>query len=34
MLYERRGFICEGVKRRARKLDGVYDDITAMALFL
>lgn len=33
-LYEKRGFICEGVKRKARKLDGVFDDIMVMALFL
>ena len=26
------GFTLEGVKRRARKLDGAYDDILAMAL--
>jgi ribosomal protein S18 acetylase RimI-like enzyme len=32
-LYEKRGFNHEGVKRRARKLDGVYDDIIVMALF-
>ena len=33
-LYEKRGFAHEGVKRRARKLDGVYDDILIMALFI
>ena len=33
-LYEKRGFLHEGVKRRARKLDGVYDDILVMALFI
>jgi len=33
-LYEKRGFNHEGVKRRARKLDGVYDDIIVMALFI
>ena len=33
-LYEKRGFVHEGVKRRARKLDGVYDDILVMALFI
>ena len=33
-LYEKRGFVHEGVKRRARKLDGVYDDILVMALFV
>ena len=31
-LYEALGFITEGVKRRARKLDGVYDDNVFMAL--
>ena len=31
-LYERLGFVREGVKRRARKLDGEYDDIVQMAL--
>ena len=33
-LYERRGFRLEGRKRRARKLEGVYDDILVMALTL
>ena len=33
-LYERLGFVVEGVKRRARKLDGEYDDVMLMALFL
>jgi ribosomal protein S18 acetylase RimI-like enzyme len=33
-LYEKRGFLHEGVKKRARKLDGVYDDILVMALFI
>ena len=33
-LYEKRGFVHEGVKRRARKIDGVYDDILVMALFI
>ena len=33
-LYEKRGFVREGVKRRARKLDGVYDDSLIMALFI
>jgi hypothetical protein len=28
------GFVVEGVKRRARKLDGVYDDLVVMALFV
>ena len=31
-LYERLGFAHEGVRRRARKLDGVYDDNVMMAL--
>jgi RimJ/RimL family protein N-acetyltransferase len=31
-LYERMGFVVEGVKRRARKLDGEYDDNVLMAL--
>lgn len=33
-LYEQFGFVVEGIKRRARKLDGQYDDIVLMALFL
>jgi ribosomal protein S18 acetylase RimI-like enzyme len=33
-LYEKSGFIREGVKRKARKLDGEYDDIVVMALFI
>ena len=31
-LYEKLGFVREGVKRRARKLDGEYDDVVLMAL--
>ena len=31
-LYETLGFVREGVKRRARKLDGAYDDVVLMAL--
>ena len=31
-LYERMGFVREGVKRRARKLDGAYDDDVLMGL--
>jgi RimJ/RimL family protein N-acetyltransferase len=31
-LYEKLGFLREGVKRRARKLDGEFDDIVMMAL--
>ena len=33
-LYERAGFVVEGVKEKARKLDGVYDDVICMALSL
>jgi len=33
-LYEKKGFIHEGVKKKARKLDGVYDDIVMMALII
>lgn len=33
-LYESFGFVREGVKRRARKLDGRYDDDVLMALLL
>lgn len=33
-LYEKLGFVREGVKRRARKLDGDYDDDVLMALLL
>jgi ribosomal protein S18 acetylase RimI-like enzyme len=33
-LYEKRGFSHEGVKRKARKLDGVFDDVLMMALFI
>lgn len=32
-LYRGLGFITEGIKRRARKLDGQYDDNVLMALF-
>jgi RimJ/RimL family protein N-acetyltransferase len=31
-LYEKLGFVTEGVKRRSRKLDGRYDDNVFMAL--
>ena len=34
VLYERLGFAREGVKRRARKLDGIVDDNVIMALLL
>lgn len=30
-LYEKFGFEVEGVKKRARKIDGVYDDVVMMA---
>ncbi len=30
-LYEKLGFVREGIRRRARKLDGVYSDILSMA---
>ena len=33
-LYERVGFVEEGVRRRARKLDGQYDDDVIMAMLL
>jgi RimJ/RimL family protein N-acetyltransferase len=33
-LYERAGFVVEGVKKRARKLDGEYDDLVQMAVFI
>jgi RimJ/RimL family protein N-acetyltransferase len=33
-LYHKHGFVVEGVKRRAKKLDGAYDDIVLMALLL
>ena len=32
-LYEQYGFSVEGTLRRARKLDGEYDDVIIMALF-
>ncbi|TRO51469.1 GNAT family N-acetyltransferase [Candidatus Bathyarchaeota archaeon] len=32
--YEKTGFACEGTKRKARKLDGEYDDVLIMAIFL
>lgn len=31
-LYEKLGFVVEGVHRRARKLDGQVDDLISMAL--
>ena len=33
-LYEKVGFVVEGVKKKARKLDGAYDDLVVMALFI
>jgi RimJ/RimL family protein N-acetyltransferase len=33
-LYKKLGFVVEGVKRRARKLDGRYDDLVLMARFV
>ena len=33
-LYEKLGFVVEGVKVKARKLDGVYDDLVDMVLFV
>src|SRR5262245_52882733 len=33
-LYRKLGFVTEGIKRRARKLDGHYDDNVFMALFV
>jgi RimJ/RimL family protein N-acetyltransferase len=33
-LYEKLGFVREGVRKRARKLDGEYDDVVIMALLI
>lgn len=33
-LYDKLGFVEEGVKRRARIIDGVVDDIVCMAIFV
>ena len=33
-LYEKAGFVVEGVKKNGRKLDGEYDDLVVMALFI
>ena len=33
-LYQKAGFTVDGVRRRARKLDGAYDDIILMSLML
>jgi len=32
--YDQMGFVTEGIKRRARKIDGCYDDIVEMVLFV
>jgi ribosomal protein S18 acetylase RimI-like enzyme len=33
-LYEKVGFVVEGVKKKTRKIDGAYDDLVGMALFI
>ena len=33
-LYEKLDFVIEGIKKKARKLEGAYDDIIEMALFI
>jgi RimJ/RimL family protein N-acetyltransferase len=33
-LYDKAGFVVEGVKKRGRKLDGEYDDLVQMALYI
>jgi ribosomal protein S18 acetylase RimI-like enzyme len=33
-LYEKTGFVVEGIKKKARKIDGGYDDMIEMALFI
>jgi ribosomal protein S18 acetylase RimI-like enzyme len=33
-LYEKVGFVTEGLKKRARKIDAGYDDLVEMALFI
>lgn len=33
-LYEKMGFVTEGVKKKARKMDGNYDDVVEMVLFV
>jgi ribosomal protein S18 acetylase RimI-like enzyme len=33
-LYEKMGFVVEGVKKKTRKLGGAYDDLVEMALFI
>jgi ribosomal protein S18 acetylase RimI-like enzyme len=32
--YERAGFVVEGAKKKGRKLDGEYDDLVQMAVFI
>jgi ribosomal protein S18 acetylase RimI-like enzyme len=32
--YEKTGFVQEGIKKNAHKLDGKYDDVVLMALFI
>ena len=32
--YEKAGFVFEGTKKKARKLDGIYDDFHIMAICL
>ena len=32
-LYEKFGFVCEGIKKKARKLDREYYDVMIMSLF-
>jgi L-amino acid N-acyltransferase YncA len=33
-LYEKSGFVVEGTRVRGRKLDGVYDDVVLLGMFL
>ena len=33
-LYGKLGFVVEGVRKRGRKLDGVYEDVVEMVLFI
>ena len=33
-LYEKMGFVTEGIKKKARKMDGNYDDVVEMVLFV
>jgi ribosomal protein S18 acetylase RimI-like enzyme len=33
-LYGKMGFVVEGVKKKARNLDGAYDDLVQMALLI